>query len=113
MNAPTGGSLQVEKIAVVKKIPQRLLNHSPGDARVFAQVLRTWLLHGFLIRNGISLQRDLLRTNASSGPISVTDARLLVVKLLQVRHSAGHPEADKELDEEGYNGDAYDQQRQI
>jgi hypothetical protein len=113
MNALTADSLQVEKIAVVKKVPQRLLNHFAGDARVLAQVLRTWLLHGFLIRNGISLQRDLLRTSARGGPISVTDPRLLVVKLLPVRHSAGHPEADKELDEEGYNGDAYDQQRQI
>jgi hypothetical protein len=78
MNALTAGSLQVEKIAVVKKIPQRLLNHSAGDARVFAQVLRTWLPHGFLIRNGISLQRDLLRTNARSRPIGVTAPRLLV-----------------------------------
>jgi hypothetical protein len=62
-----------------------LPDHSAGDAHVFAQVLRPWLLHGFLIRNGISVQRDLLRANGSSGPISVSSPRLLVVKLLPVR----------------------------
>jgi len=86
---------------------------SAGEARVFAQVLRRAWLHEFLIGDGISVQRDLLRANASSGPIRVSGPGLIVVKLLPVRRSVDRPETDKELDEEGCNDGTNDQPRQI
>jgi hypothetical protein len=65
--------------------------------RLLGEVLRTRVLHDFLIRNGTSVRRDLLRANSSSGLVRVSGSRLLVAKLLPDRRSAGHPEADKEL----------------
>src|SRR5437763_2410358 len=82
---------------------------SAGEARVFAQALRPAWLHGFLNGDGISVQRDLLRANASSGPIRVRVPGLMVVKLLPVRRFVDRPQTDKELDEEGCNDGTNDQ----
>jgi len=86
---------------------------SAGQARVFAQVLRRAWLHGFLNGDGISVQRDLLRANASSGPIRVSGPGHIVVKLLPVRRFIDRPETDKELDEEGRHDGTNDQPRQF
>jgi len=86
---------------------------SAGQAGVFAQGLRRAWLHGFLNGDGISVQRDLLRANASGGPIRVSGPGRIVVKLLPVRRFTDRPETDKELDEEGCNHGTNDQPRQI
>src|SRR6266480_2210968 len=67
----------------------------------------------FLNGDGISVQRDLLRANASSGPIRVSGPGHIVVKLLPVRRFIDRPETDKELDEEGRHDGSNDQPRQF
>ena len=84
-----------------------------NDLRWRGRRLRRAWLHGFLNGNGISVQRDLLRANASSGPIRVRGPGHIVVKLLPVRRFTDRPETDKELDEEGCNDGTNDQPRQI
>jgi len=102
---------KLEEIAVDEKVRRRMT--SAGEARVFAQALRRAWLHGFLNGDGISVQRDLLRANASRGPIRVRGPGLMVVKLLPVRRFVDRPQTDKELDEEGCNDGTNDQPRQI
>jgi hypothetical protein len=82
-----------------KRFCGELPDHSAGDAHVFAQVLR-------------QPPTRFTACECQQRPISVSGTRLLVVKFLPVRRFVDRPETDKELDEEGCNGDTYEQ-RQI